>query len=42
MKKGTVHTGIVDRVDFPNKGIVLVDSVQEDGSVDFFHLNKFL
>ena len=33
MKKGTVHTGIVDRVDFPNKGIVLVDSLQEDGSV---------
>ena len=32
MKKGNTYTGIVDRVDFPNKGIVLVETPQEDGS----------
>ncbi len=32
MKKGQIYTGIVDRVDFPNKGIVAVEEVQEDGS----------
>jgi len=33
MKKGQTYTGIVERVDFPNKGIVIVESVQEDGTV---------
>ena len=25
MKKGEIYTGIVERVDFPNKGILFVD-----------------
>lgn len=33
MKKGQTYTGIVERVDFPNKGIVIVDTVLEDGTV---------
>ena len=33
MKKGQIYTGIVERVDFPNKGIVIVDTVLEDGTV---------
>ena len=33
MKKGNTYTGIVERVDFPNKGIVIVDTQQEDGTV---------
>ena len=33
MKKGNTYTGIVERVDFPNKGIVIVETTQEDGTV---------
>ena len=33
MKKGQTYTGIVERVDFPNKGIVIVDTVLEDGTI---------
>ena len=33
MKKGNTYTGIVERVDFPNKGIVVVETTQEDGTV---------
>ena len=33
MKKGNSYTGIVERVDFPNKGIVKVETKQEDGAV---------
>ena len=33
MKKGQTYTGIVERVDFPNKGIVKVETIQEDGTV---------
>ena len=32
MKKGQIYTGIVERVDFPNKGIVALEEEQEDGS----------
>ena len=31
MKKGQIITGIVQRVDFPNKGIVRVDETLENG-----------
>ena len=31
MKKGEIVTGIVERVDFPNKGIVRVDELLENG-----------
>ena len=31
MKKGQIVTGIVERVDFPNKGIVRVDELLENG-----------
>lgn len=34
MKKGQIVTGIVERVDFPNKGIVRVDEQLEDGEVN--------
>ena len=33
MKKGQIVTGIVERVDFPNKGVVRVDEQLEDGQV---------
>ena len=33
MKKGQVYTGIVERVDFPNKGIVMVETLLEEGMV---------
>lgn len=33
MKKGQTYTGIVERVDFPNKGIVVTDISLEDGIV---------
>ncbi|MCI7595214.1 MAG: class I SAM-dependent RNA methyltransferase [Lachnospiraceae bacterium] len=32
MKKGQTYTGIVERVDFPNKGIVMVEESKEDGN----------
>ena len=32
MKKGQTYTGIVERVDFPNKGIVMVEEPKEDGN----------
>ena len=31
MKKGRTYTGIVERVDFPNKGIVIVNEQSEEG-----------
>ena len=33
MKKGQTYTGVVERVDFPNKGIVKVEIQQEDGTL---------
>ena len=33
MKKGQTYTGIVERVDFPNKGIVNIETVLEDSTV---------
>ena len=33
MKKGNTYTGIVERVDFPNKGIVIAETIMEDGTV---------
>ena len=33
MKKGQTYTGIVERVDFPNKGIIPVETILEDGTV---------
>ena len=33
MKKGQIVTGIVERVDFPNKGLVRVEEPSEDGQV---------
>ena len=33
MKKGQIYTGIVERVDFPNKGIIFIESVLEDGTL---------
>ena len=33
MKKGQTYTGIVERVDFPNKGIVIIETKMEDGTV---------
>ena len=33
MKKGQTYTGVVDRVDFPNKGIVEIEIKQEDESI---------
>ncbi len=33
MKKGQIVTGIVERVDFPNKGVVRVDEPLEDGQI---------
>ena len=33
MKKGQTYTGIVERVDFPNKGIVMAETMLEDGTV---------
>ena len=33
MKKGQIYTGIVERVDFPNKGIVIVETKLEDGTL---------
>ena len=32
VKKGQTYTGVVERVDFPNKGIVVTEELQEDGS----------
>lgn len=32
MKKGQTYTGLVERVDFPNKGMVIVEETQEDGT----------
>ena len=29
MKKGEIYEGIVECIDFPNKGIVTVDGVEE-------------
>lgn len=34
MKKGQTYTGIVERMDFPNKGIVVADKEKEDGSTE--------
>ena len=31
VKKGRTYTGIVERVDFPNKGIVIVNEQSEEG-----------
>ena len=31
MKKGKIYRGVVDRIDFPNKGIVQVEELLEDG-----------
>ena len=31
MKKGQIVTGVVERVDFPNKGVVRVEELSEDG-----------
>ena len=33
MKKGQTYSGIVDRVDFPNKGIVVIETETEGGNV---------
>ena len=33
MKKGQTYTGVVERVDFPNKGIVTVETKSEDGTL---------
>ena len=33
MKKGQTYTGIVERVDFPNKGIVIIETESEGGMV---------
>ncbi len=33
MKKGQIVTGIVERVDFPNKGVVRIDETLENGEV---------
>ena len=33
MKKGQVYTGIVERVDFPNKGIIVIETKLEDGTI---------
>ncbi len=33
MKKGQIYTGIVERVDFPNKGIVTIEILKEDDEV---------
>ncbi|MBR5598359.1 MAG: class I SAM-dependent RNA methyltransferase [Lachnospiraceae bacterium] len=33
MKKGNTYTGIVERVDFPNKGVVIVETSQEEGAL---------
>ncbi len=33
MKKGNVYTGIVERVDFPNKGIVTVETMSEENTI---------
>lgn len=33
MKKGQIVTGIVERVDFPNKGVVRIDEQLEDGQL---------
>ena len=33
MKKGQTYTGIVERVDFPNKGIVIIETKMEDGTI---------
>ncbi len=32
MKKGEVYTGTVERVEFPNKGIVRVDGKEKAGN----------
>ena len=32
MKKGQTYSGIVERMDFPNRGIVVVNEEREDGS----------
>ena len=33
MKKGQTYTGIVERIDFPNKGIIIIETTLEDGTV---------
>lgn len=33
MKKGQTYTGVVERVDFPNKGIIIIETILEDGTV---------
>ena len=33
MKKGQTYTGIVERVDFPNKGIIIIETTLEDGTI---------
>ena len=33
MKKGQTYTGVVERVDFPNKGIVVTETILEDGII---------
>lgn len=33
MKKGQTYTGMVERVDFPNKGIITIETTLEDGTV---------
>ena len=32
MKKGQTYTGVVERVDFPNKGIVIIETLKDDGT----------
>ena len=34
MKKGQTYTGIVERVDFPNKGIIIIETTLEDGTIN--------
>ena len=33
MKKGQTYTGVVERGDFPNKGIINIETVLEDGAI---------
>ena len=33
MKKGQIYTGVVECVEFPNKGIVMIEDTQEDGNI---------
>ncbi len=34
MKKGQIYAGYVERVDFPNKGRIRIETVREDGSTE--------